>query len=421
MSKTTAFTIIIVALLSIVGGLIWWYMSISGGTKVFNFGGTATQEGDGGFFPFGNQNSTSTKPNTGNGQGNNPDTNTLGEAPILRELSSRPVSGFTTLSEPIDGPAVRYMEQETGHIYEAPLNIVSKKRISNQTIPKVQEVVWFPGARGFIARYIGNDNTLESYSANIIAGENNEEGSISGKFLPSGISEVANITSRFATSTKITPRIFYIKSGVKSSAYISNGDGSKTTKVADLKLNELIPYPINESTVLLQTKTSGEAPGELFSMNTKTGELSSLLSNILGLSVLPSPNGKKIILSQITDGVPQLFVYDIAKDIYSRIGLSTLAEKCTWSATDSELIYCSVPSYVDNTTTLPDAWYQGKTKFTDSFWEISLRTQKTREFFNTRANNFFIDTDLISTSDDDNYLIVRNKENRSLWSVRIKN
>lgn len=420
MSKATAFTIIIVALLSIVGGLVWWYMSISGGTKVFNFGGTSNQGGDSSFFPFGNQSSTTTKPGSGNGQGNNPDTNTSGEAPVLRELSSESVSGFTTLSDPIDGPSVRYLEQETGHIYEAPLNIVSKKRISNQTIPKVQEVIWFPGARGFIARYIGNDNTLESYSANIIAGEDNGEGSISGKFLPSGITQVANVTSRFATSTKTTPRIFYIKSDAKTSAYLSDGDGSKTTKIIDLKLHELIPYPISESTVYLQTKASGKALGNLFSLNTKTGELSPVLSNITGLSTLPSPNGKKILLSQISEGIPQLYVYDTTKNIYSRIGLSTLTDKCAWSATDSEVIYCSVPSYVDNTTTLPDAWYQGKTTFTDSFWEISLRTQKTREIFNTRANNFFVDVDLITTSDDDSYLIVRNKENRSLWSIRIK-
>ena len=164
MSKTTAITIIVVVLLALGGGLAYWYYNITGGLLPTEITDKNNDPGSG-LFPFGKNDDGTPRISPGTSS------NTSGgptEAPQVREISNTPSSGFITLNNVLDGSFVRFVEQETGHVYDAPLQVVSKKRISNTTVPKTREIVWMPKGVGFIARYLGDNNTIQSFGATLI-------------------------------------------------------------------------------------------------------------------------------------------------------------------------------------------------------------------------------------------------------------
>lgn len=423
MSKTTAIIIIVVALLAITGGVVAWYFNVSGNG---NASGTATstESGIGRFFSFGNTN-TSEPTNTDSGDqntntNNNADNDSGGEAPVLREISSTPTASFAPAWDSIDGPLVRYIEQETGNVYEAPLGVVSKTRISNQTIPRVREAVWFPGGSGFIARYLSDNDSIESFSAVIKkATSTDEEGTLSGRFLQKDITGIAVITPRSATTSKNTVRIAYTTKDTDSHIYISNFDGTKSTKYADIKLNEVDLLPISESNILIKTKPSGLAGGALFAVNSRTGALDKVLGNYLGFSSVVSEDGNTVVFSALSENLPMLFVLNRKTGERVSLNLRSFADKCSFSIKNKEKIFCAVPNSVASGLNYPDAWLQGKVGFTDSVWEIDTKSFSKTKVVDGDKLNFFIDVDLISPSENDAYIIMRDKDTRSLWSVKI--
>ena len=423
MSKTTAIIIIVVALLIITGGVVAWYFSVSQNGD--NSGtATSTETGISRFFPFGGGNNTQpTNTDTEGGNtntNNNADNESGGEAPTLREISSAPTASFAPAFDPIDGPLVRYIEQETGNVYEAPLKVVTKTRISNQTIPRVREAVWFPGGSGFIARYQSDSDSIESFSAVIKrATSTDEEGTLSGRFLQKDITSIAVITPKSATTSRNTVRIAYTTKDTDTHIYLANFDGTKSTKFADIKLNEVNLLPITESNVLIQTKPSGVSGGALFAVNSRTGQLDRVLGNYLGFSSIVSEDGNIVVFSALSGNLPMLFVHDRKTGERTSLNLRSLADKCSFSIKNKEKIFCAVPNSIASGLVYPDAWLQGKVSFTDSVWEIDTKTLSKTKVVDSEKLNFFIDVDLISPSEDDQFVILRDKATRSLWSVKI--
>lgn len=421
MSKTTALIIIIVAIVAIFGGVALWYFQIAneGGPGI---NATSTETGIGRFFSFGNSDNNSNNVEVEDTPSSENVTNTDdgGEAPVLREISSSPVSGFSPAWDNIDGPLVRYIEQETGNIYEAPLNVMSKDRISNQTIPRVRESLWFPGGAGFVARYLSGDDSIESFSATIKkATSTDEEGSLSGRFLPKNISSVAIINPKSATSSKSTIRIAYAIKSTDTDIYTSNSDGTKQAKVSSIKLNEINIMPINENNILIETKPSGKSHGMVFSLNAKTGALDKILGSYLGLKSSVSEDGNTLVYSALSQGLPMLYVLNRKTGENTSLNLRTFADKCSWSIKNKEKIFCAVPKSIISGINYPDSWYQGKVAFNDSVYEIDTKTFSKTKVVDSDKLNLFVDIDLISPSDDDKFIILRDKNTRALWSVKI--
>ncbi|MDO8492901.1 MAG: hypothetical protein Q7S34_04635, partial [bacterium] len=203
-----------------------------------------------------------------------------------------------------------------------------------------------------------------------------------------------------------------------ASGFISNSDGTKSAKVFTSPLNEWLSFPISESLVYLQTKSSGRANSFLFSLNTKTGVLTEILGNMVGLSSLPNKKGDMILYSETSRGAPRLHLYNVAKKTTINLSLKTLAEKCVWSENLNTRLVCAVPRELPNGI-YPDLWYQGKISLSDDLWEIDTLTGETKELIALNNNSYFFDVELPRLSDKDGYFVLRNKTNGSLWSVRL--
>ncbi len=409
MSKSTAITIIVVTLLILSGGLAWWYFNLSSPQE-------NGEENGGGinFFPFGNGGGTNNN-NEGETKENEGETKNE-QAPEIREVSNLPVAGFLPLSDNLGFALVRYIDQETGNVYDAPLEIVSKKRISNTTIPKVREVIWAPGGNSFIMRYLDENDSIQSFYATLK--ENlTGEGSLNGKFLPENISSLSlfNINN----TSSLTKIIYSLTEGSGSSIFTAENDGSKIARTHSSSLKDWLVFGINDSLAYIQTKSSGRAPSFLFSLNVKTGVTTPTLSNTVGLSVLPNKKGDLVLFSSTPFGYPLLYIYDVAKKTTTQTSLRTFADKCRWSENNTGRIVCAVPNNI-TTGIYPDDWYQGKTSFNDNLWEVDATSGTTRELLNLYKNSYFFDIASFSLSKDDKFLILQNKTNNSLWSVRLE-
>jgi hypothetical protein len=425
MSKTTAISIVIGFILLLGGGLAYWYYTI--GPKNPSQQNPQTNTGGNNLFPFGNTN-----------QSNNGTTSTSTNqtvvskepSPQVRKVSATPIAGFSPLNDKTLGASVRYMEVETGNIYEAPLQVLSTRRISNTTIPKVRSVLWLPQARAFIAQYLGGDDeTIQSFYGDINPPQNEgQEGNVTGKFMDDGITALASLTPFSASTTLKNPgKIFYLKNitnGAEGFSALQNG--SKPTSVFNSPLSEWLLLNSGGDALFLQTKSSALASSYLFSLNPSTGALSKVLGNIVGLSSLPNQKGDMVLYSETLNKKPLLHLYNVGKNTFQTIPLNTFADKCAWlestttKATNSSRIYCGVPSLMLSQVLYPDSWYQGKTTFNDDIWEINPTTLELNKLVPLVDSGSYLDVWNPSLSSDSAYFIFINKRDLTLWSIKLR-
>jgi len=416
MSKTTAITIVLIAILLLGGGLAYWYYNLTKSQAVPSEV-VKTDTGEN-LFPFGANIDGTPKIES---ETNNVTPNLITETPEVYEISAAPVSGLLTLVSTSTGPYVRFVEQETGHVYDATLQIVEKKRISNTTVPKTREIVWLPYGLGFIARYVGDNGAIQSFSATLNPALPEEtEGSLLGRFLPESLTDISLVTSLFASTTAKNPaKIFYLtESANGATGFIANADGTKSAKAFSSPLNEWLSFPVTENLVFLQTKSSGYADSFVFSLNPKTNLATKILGGVVGLNILPNKKGDMILYSETSRGSPRLHLYDVAKKTTNELSLNSFAEKCVWSETESTRVICGIPTTFGREV-FPDAWYQGKVSFSDDIWEINTLIGETKQLVDLNDNSFFFDIELPRLSGNDSYFLLRDKTNGSLWSVRL--
>lgn len=157
MSRITYIIIIIVGLL-LIGGGVWllFYSQQEGGTSLPAPLDRLFPEGE--EKPNGNTtDSTNTTPEEG-GSDNSSNNIGSGQESFERftQLYDRPVAGYTVL-ENSGREIVRFIEKESGHVFDYDIETNSLTKISNQTMPGISDVVWSSDGSSFIVRYYNNE------------------------------------------------------------------------------------------------------------------------------------------------------------------------------------------------------------------------------------------------------------------------
>ncbi len=342
-----------------------------------------------------------------NGQNtNNSDAGQYTSAGKLVQLTDQPISG-ATFNE--DMMKVDYFEKSTGHLYEIDPSGQNKKQLTITTIPKIFEVDWSKDASGAVFRYLSEPEEGETtepayaFSATSFASSTTE-----GVFLPSN-----------TVATAVSPeenKIFYLLEGNSSAAGIVSDFENKNQK-------EIFSYPISEflvdwpskNTVTLLTKPSAWVEGYFYKLNPQTGSLAKILGNIPGLTALYSPYGNRVIYSQNDNqGGITTKIYDLNKGTTIDSNYKTLPEKCMFSRTSEDVIYCAVPDDIP-AGYYPDDWYKGNVQFSDKLWKINLADGSTRAIL---EDGDFDIINLFSNKTGD-YILFQNKKDGTLWSLQL--
>lgn len=324
----------------------------------------------------------------------------------LIQLTSNAISGAGMASA-----TVRYIEKSTGHIYEINPDGQNRRRLSNTTILKTYESFWSPTANKVIIRYFEESSAVQNsflspktFSLTISTTGTTTQ----GVFLPQSIG---------ATTVSLNEdKIFYlVPSGEMTQGITASFENKNQKNIFSSSFGEFnVGWPKND-TITLLTKPSAFSKGFFYSLNPQTGKFGKIIGEIKGLTALLSPDGTRVIYSESSGKSLETKIFNLKQQTSSDFDLKTLPEKCAWSKINKDIIYCAVPNEFLSGD-YPDDWYQGIISFSDSVWQKDFSTGQTKILINE------INTDAINPflSKDEKYLIFTNKENNTLWSLKLK-
>ena len=412
MSRKNSVLIIFIAILLMVGGLIYFYFSSGGDQDTTNVPSITAN-------PFGNVPgniavSTSTK--TGD---NDQTVDQVISTTRLMQLYRNPTSGSVFFTNNNNQNVIRFVDRAVGNVYEYIPEIKNGgvKRITNTTIPKIQEVVWSNSGSDLVFRYLdGDTDNISSFSGKIktISTSTDSFQELTGLFLPTNIKQL----SVNPTGNKIFE---LVDKSDKSGTYgfTTNLDGGGKKMIFESQISYFnISWP-KENTVTLTTKPNYKDTGLLYFFNTQTYSVEKILGNILGMSTLTNNDTSLVAYSYSTESSLAFNVYDVANKISKDILIKTLVDKCVWGSKNDKILYCAIPKIIP-LGNYPDDWYQGLQSFSDNIWKIDTETGNIELSYQIGVNEGDIDAFDFKISLDDKYLSFSNKNDLSLWLLNIE-
>lgn len=339
----------------------------------------------------------------------------------LTLLYKNPTSGAIFITNKNNQNILRFVDRAVGNIYQylPETQNATPQRLTNTTIPKIQEAVWSSTGDNLVLRYLDNNtDNIVSFSAKLKISTSTTDsfGEVSGAFLSSNIKQV--------TINPAGDKIFeVVDKSDKSGTYgiTTNIDGSGKKVVMESPISYWNIFWPKSNVVTFTTKPNYKEVGALYFFNTQTSSMTRVLGNIIGLTTLTNKDANLIAYSYTTTNSFGLDVYDVTNKISKNLKISTLSDKCVWGNSNSKILYCAVPQAIP-AGNYPDAWYQGLESFNDSVWKIDTSTGAMTQIYQFGLNEASsIDAFNITISPDDQYLAFSNKVDLSLWLLQLKN
>ena len=418
MSRKNAIILIVVFILLIGGGLLFFYFSSTNKTPVTQQQQQTTTQGN----PFGttpqNNNTNINTSTTSNNQTGGVTSNKV--LAKLIKLFNSPTSGSVFFTNKGNQGVIRFVDRSNGNTYEyiPEMQTGEPKRLTNTTIPKIQEAIWSNTGDNLIYRYLDNEtDNIVSFLAKLKISTSSigVSGEVTGTFLSSNLKQIA-----------INPR------GDKIFSLIDKSDKSGTygftSSITNTDKKQIFDSPVSywniswpkESVITLTNKPSYTSAGFLYFFNPQTYSMDRILGDITGLSTVTNNNANLVAFSLSTNNSLTLDVYDVTNRIAKNYRLPTLADKCVWGNKNSSVLYCAIPENI-TPDKYPDAWYQGTESFKDGLWMIDTSKGVMTELYRLGlTENVDIDAMDLKISPDDQYITFVNKNDLSLWMITIQ-
>ena len=277
----------------------------------------------------------------------------------LATTTKNVVATTSTESSTLPDTEIRFIDRGSGNMYAYRVSTRNLSRLSNRTIPGVQEVAWLPNGEMAYLRFLSEESDGSRHTETYA--------------LPAG-GENGRALSRDLADVYATPSggLLSLTSGTNgSTATLSKADGSGARTLFSSTLGKLFVFA-TDGPYFAATPSSARLSGYAFSVSASTGVFTRILGPLRGLSILPNHTGTKALFSYFDGTGMRLAVYDIAKRETVPLPVSTLAEKCAWVPDDTGA-YCGVPVSDSFTNAeIPDDWYQGVLHTADRVWNIDL-------------------------------------------------
>jgi peptidoglycan hydrolase-like protein with peptidoglycan-binding domain len=336
-----------------------------------------------------------------------------------KKLSSPFVCKTTSVILPTTKPGgilkttIRYIEKNTGNIYDFLPETGETSRLTNQTIPRIQEAFFTNNGENVFIRYLKEDNeTIETYFASVpkqILGGDGSAGELKGDFLEKNIISVS-------TSPDKNTAFLQTTSGQNMLGSLFEAKTKSKKQLFNSSFNEWLSEWVSSENILLTTKPSGFVQGYSYLLNTKSGNLKKIMGNVYGLLVNINSSMDKLLFSTSTERNFIFGLYDLKEDKKYSLNVDTLPDKCTW-ALGGGTIYCAVPKIIPGGV-YPDEWYQGIVSFNDNIVRIDPSLIYDNEILvDPESEGTIVDVDIIKVDDKELYTVLRDKKTGILYMV----
>lgn len=326
----------------------------------------------------------------------------------LFQISRNPVAGA---SFKMGTSTALFVERETGNLHSFSFETQEKVRLTNATLPRLQEALFSSNGNRVALRYLTDDlSTIETFLAVVPLVASLDAGELDGSFLPRNISTI--------TAEPSGQEFFYIapkNTGV--GGYITTTGTPR--EVWSSPLREWVPMWVSKTTLSLSTAPSGNAAGFGYMLNKDTDRTERVLGNVTGLTLNVAPNLKHALYSESAQGWLTLSVLNLKVGSATELPVRALPEKCVWLNNSETKIICAIPDLV-SPGVYPDLWYQGIVSFSDSLWSVDIETLEVARLVNLpEAVENPIDAIDLKLSADDELLMFTNKRDGGLWGLRL--
>ncbi len=327
------------------------------------------------------------------------------DGPVAIGLAARTVSGTSTASSTSSADvAVRYIERASGNMYEYRQQERAITRLTNRTIPGVFEAAWLlDGSRAYV-RYVsngtGNTTHIETYALPM-SGDGQLLARDLSQIFPDGTASVITLSS----------------SDTGSIATRTDIGGIGGTTVFQTPLSRLFAFATDRG---MYVHTPASALAESYVFLVRAGQFERIPAPAKGMTVLPSPNGKILLVSYINDsGALQTGIIDPDTATLTKLPIATLTEKCVFTK-DSLHAYCGVPASAPEEGIIPDDWYQGAIGFRDRLWEIDFGSRLALFTADLpKLTDAPIDAVSLATDENQSVLFFINRNDGSLWAYEL--
>lgn len=399
MTKTLIYSIIALIIV-IIAGVVTFFLTAP--SRSTDQGGNSGGGLFGSLFPFGNggQNGNTETPLF---NGDEPGSGVL-SVPKLRQVSVTPVSGAYAYAQG-GTPMIRFIDRATGHLYETEAESTTVRRVTNTTVPGIQEVLW-ANANEFLIRYLDGDS-IETFFATLDEKAASEQ-ALNGRFIDSFNRGTLDAAGKNLFSV--------VENGGGSSLALSDPDGSNAKIVFTSLISSWVPLQ-SENKLFVYTAPASGVAGFLYQVSGNT--LSKVTGDVPGLLAKVSASGRYALISGGGQNSVSAFVFDIQTGETLPLPVDTLADKCAFASETPLELYCGVPQSLPDGA-YPNDWLIGSVSLNDSIWSIEPEVGVAT--FITAGNDVPVSFDVWQPklSPGGDHFIFINKKDLSLWSLRIK-
>lgn len=302
-----------------------------------------------------------------------------------------------------DGSHIQYIEKN-GDIVEVGFDGSEIKRTSFTPLQNLIKAVWAKDRSTFTAIYGGTGKKTFFYY---------DLGNKQATPYPTTVTAIA-------LSGAENKLVYHSSDGLSSTPLIAVADldGKNARTVLQARMRGVDLAWASQNDVAISTTPSGLAPNMLWLLNTTSAKLSSVLTDVYGLTTRWAPSGEQFLFSKTTTQGK-----DLSLSIANKTGTSikpispaTLPEKCTF-AHDEKSIVCAVPETVPNLT-WPDDYYKKVYSASEQIWRIDLVSGR-KDLLYEFGSPLFDAYDLTLSPEEDRLVFV-NRVNGELYSLILK-
>ena len=207
----------------------------------------------------------------------------------------------------------------------------------------------------------------------------------------------------------------------KNTLTIADSNGLNWKDIFNIRMENIRLYWTKDNLLTLTSAPSGIVKGSALTIDTtpKIISLKKLISDIYGLTIKYSPDGKNLIYSQ-TDQYGHNPTLHLIKEggVAEKTNLNTLSDKCAFSKNNN--IYCAIPKIINGSLILPDDFYKNIANFSDIFFKIDMANNKSSIIFDPADFKYDFNASDLNISPNEDYIIFINKKDGLLYSIKIK-
>src|SRR3989344_1403543 len=319
----------------------------------------------------------------------------------LWHVSELPVAGMAFGAH---DTTLRFIERATGHVLEAHLETKTLSRITNTTVPHVEEA-YIVKDRVFIRTEERGVVTTVTALVEPALGTTLEQ----KRKLEDYITSVAQHPDDSITYIIEQP-------GKKPVVVSAKPDGTQPKNVTTLGTNGWDARSFNKNHILLVERPADDVSG--YAIEVTPSGVSPLLRNLPGLTVQTHASSTSLLYGTSARGVLSLFSQKNSITSPLKLPLHTLADKCVF-APNGITAYCAQPKKLPEKGFL-NAWYRGETHTSDSWWSVDTARGTAELFFDPELEDgVSLDVETPVMSEGGAYIAFRNAQDWSLWLLSL--